>query len=78
MITAGKQHNVIPETAEATIDIRICPSYDLKEFEAKIDEFTATSGVNWSYFLKPEIGQGSSTDPNNFYWSSLIETLIER
>lgn len=77
MLSAGKQHNVIPETAEATLDIRLTPSYDFKEFEEKINGFTAVDGVSWSFFLKPEICPASTTDPNDFYWSSLQAAIRE-
>ena len=77
ILSAGKQHNVIPEVAEATIDIRIRPDNTLKDIEHKFDEFMGTSGVTWNYLLKPEICPASSTDSDNFYWSSLQDTLKE-
>lgn len=78
MISAGKQHNVIPETAEAILDIRLTPSFGLKEFEEKVNGFTAVDGVSWSYFLKPMISPASTTDPDDFYWSSLQDAISER
>ena len=77
MITAGKQHNVIPETAEATIDLRICPSNNLKDIEEKLNGFMADSGVDWNYLLKSGGCPVSTTDPANFYWSALQEALNE-
>lgn len=78
MLSAGKQHNVIPETAEATIDIRLSPSFQIKEFEEMMDKFCDIDGVDWSYYLKPNICDASTTDPKDFYWSCLEESLIER
>lgn len=77
MLHAGKQHNVIPESAEATIDIRISPKYSLKELEAKINEFTRINGVSWSYKLKHDSSEISSIDPNDPYWSVITESLKE-
>lgn len=78
MLNAGKQHNVIPETAEATIDIRICPSFSLKELEEKINEFTNVNGVTWSFYLKHDSSAVSSTDPSDPYWSSIKKAIDER
>ena len=37
-LTAGVKHNVIPATAEATLDIRLIPGYDPDEFIREITE----------------------------------------
>lgn len=78
MLNAGKQHNVIPETAEATIDMRISPNFSLKEAEMKINEITNVSGVQWSYSLKHDSSAVSSTDPSDIYWSSIHQSINER
>lgn len=78
MLSAGKQHNVIPETAEATVDIRICPSFSLKELEERINEFTKVNGVTWGFYLKHDSSAVSSTDPSNPYWSSIAQAINER
>lgn len=77
MLNAGKQHNVIPETAEATIDIRVSPLYSLKEVECKINEFCGKN-VKWSFTLKHDSSAISSVDPNDLYWKSINESLKER
>ena len=78
MLSAGKQHNVIPETAEATNDIRISPNSSFKDIVVKINEFTGINGVNWTYYLKYDSSAISSTDPQNIYWLSINEALAER
>lgn len=77
MITAGKQQNVIPETAEATVDIRVSPLYALKDISAKIDEFCGKD-VKWSFSLMHDSSHISSVDPQNLYWKNINEALIER
>ena len=78
MINAGRQHNVIPETAEATIDIRISPSFSLKQLEEKVNEFTKVNGVTWTFILKCDSSAISSTDPSDPYWSSIVNAINER
>lgn len=77
MLNAGKQHNVIPETAEASIDIRVSPRYVLKDIEAKIDEFCGKN-VKWSFSLKHDSSAISSVDPENLYWKAISEALSDR
>lgn len=78
MLNAGKQHNVIPETAEATIDIRISPNFSLKELEKKINEFTNFNGIKWDFLLKHDSSTISSTDPSDPYWASIHQAITER
>lgn len=76
MITAGKQHNVIPETAEACVDIRMSPLCDLKEIETKINNFITTeSGVTWKYHIKFDSTTVSSIQSDDQYFSSIEKTL---
>ena len=78
MLQAGKQHNVIPETAEATIDIRINPNFSLKELEEKINEFTKLNGVEWNFLLKHDSSAVSSTDQNDPFWLSINQAITDR
>jgi aminoacylase len=78
MLNTGKQHNVIPETAEATVDIRISPNFSLKELEDKINDFTNINGIKWNFSLKHDSSTISSIDPTNPYWSSIHQAIIER
>lgn len=78
MFNAGKQHNVIPETAEATIDIRIGQNFSLKQLEQKINEFTSIDGIKWNFLLKHDSSAISSTDPCDPYWSSIDQAIKER
>lgn len=78
MLSAGKQHNIIPETAEAIIDIRINPNINLKDIESRIDEFTNVSGVSWEYFLKHDSTAISTIDPKDLYWRSIPSAFAER
>jgi aminoacylase len=41
--------NVIPTLAEAGFDVRVCPQFDLKEFEAMLDQWTKAEGLSWEY-----------------------------
>jgi aminoacylase len=41
--------NVIPTLAEAGFDVRVCPQFDLKEFEAMLDSWTKAEGLSWEY-----------------------------
>lgn len=77
MLSAGKQHNVIPDTAEATIDIRVSPLCSLSDIEAMINEYTAVDGVSWSYYLKHDSSAISTTDPTDIYWSAIIKSIRE-
>ena len=78
MINTGKQHNVIPETAEAYIDIRLSPKFRLKELEEKINDFTNVNGIKWKFMLKHDSSAISSTDPDNVYWSAIHQALTKR
>lgn len=78
MFNAGKQHNVIPETAEATIDIRISQNFSLKQLEQKINEFTDINGIKWNFLLKHDSSAISSTDLSDPYWSSINQAISER
>ncbi len=79
MLSAGKQHNVIPEIAEATVDIRTCPNFSLNDLESKINEITNRySGVTWTYFLKHDSSAVSSIDQNDIYWSNIHKSITER
>ena len=78
MFSAGKQHNVIPETAEATIDIRVSPLSSLAEIEAEINKYTAVNGVTWSYYLKHDSSAISTIHSSDIYWSAINSALKER
>lgn len=41
--------NVIPTLAEAGFDVRVCPQFDMKEFEGMLDTWTRTEGLSWEY-----------------------------
>lgn len=78
MLSAGKQHNVIPDTAEATIDIRVSPLTSLADIEAKINEYTTVDGVTWAYYLKHNSSAISTIDSSDFYWSAISDSLKGR
>lgn len=75
MISAGIQHNVIPDSAEATIDIRISPEFSLDYIERKFNNFTNIDGVRWKYYLKHDSSAISSTAPDDIYWSKITKSL---
>lgn len=45
------KHNVVPETAQAGIDIRIAPTVDLHAFQKQIEEWCAEDG--YAFAFKP-------------------------
>jgi acetylornithine deacetylase/succinyl-diaminopimelate desuccinylase-like protein len=57
-MTAGVKHNVIPATAEATLDVRLVPGYDRDEFIREIKEVIDDEKV------EVEAVFGSSTPPS--------------
>lgn len=77
MLSAGKQHNVIPDVAEATVDIRLSPEFSLANLEAKVNEFTSISGVSWTFFLKHDSSARSSVDENDCFWREIRCALEE-
>lgn len=53
IINAGKQHNVVPESCNYTIDIRTIPEYTLEEIIEIIDNHTNATLMPRSLRLKP-------------------------
>ncbi|KAI9005269.1 hypothetical protein BC832DRAFT_597539 [Gaertneriomyces semiglobifer] len=49
ILNAGVQHNVVPETVSAGIDIRIAPSVNLHAFKDMIEEWCKTHNVEIEY-----------------------------
>jgi len=67
--------NVVPTEAEACFDIRIPPDVDLKEFEAKIKEWTQADDVTYEFISRCDENPLTSLDRDkNKYWATFADT----
>jgi acetylornithine deacetylase len=53
IIAAGTQHNVVPDTCQFTVDVRVTDVYTNEEVIAKIREFVSCEVIPRSVRLKP-------------------------
>ncbi|OZJ02963.1 hypothetical protein BZG36_04519 [Bifiguratus adelaidae] len=75
MLEAGVQYNVVPNEASAGLDIRVSPSFDLKEFEQRIRGWVAQEKDVHLEFIA-YFGDNSTTNltDDNVWWRVVKET----
>lgn len=73
---AGDKENIIPETAEATLDVRLLPHTDPEKFLADITDLVKDDRINISVILAPE--QASVSDMNTDFYRSLERVMSRR
>lgn len=73
---AGDKENIIPETAEATLDIRLLPNTDPERFLADIRKLVKDERIIMSVILAPE--QASVSDMDVDFYRSLEKVLLRR
>ena len=67
MLTSGKQVNIVPEYAEASVDIRVTPHMTFLEMENLISSWCALPGVTVEYIQKFDNQNVTKTKNNPFY-----------
>jgi aminoacylase len=60
MLQAGKQCNVIPEVAEASIDIRIAASDSIDAVKERVDRCCEGAGLSWTFVQRFDEGHGAT------------------
>ena len=67
MLNCGKQVNIIPEVAEASVDIRVTPHMSFTEMEETIKGWCNSPGVSFEYIQKFDNQNVTQVDNNPFY-----------
>eukprot|EP00835_Amoeboradix_gromovi_P005573 NODE_537_length_7002_cov_0.281762.p1 type:complete len:397 gc:universal NODE_537_length_7002_cov_0.281762:5521-4331(-) len=67
MLSSGKQVNIIPECAEASVDIRVTPHMLFSEMEQLIAEWCNVEGVTMEYIQKFDNQNVTKIENNPFY-----------
>ncbi|ESO83653.1 hypothetical protein LOTGIDRAFT_197114 [Lottia gigantea] len=72
MVEGGVQVNVVPAEMTACFDVRIPPTVNLVEFEAKIDAWCKEAGddITVEYLHKGNASHMASTSPDDKWWSA--------
>ncbi|KAJ1964389.1 adenylate cyclase [Dispira parvispora] len=70
MLNCGKQVNVVPECAEASFDIRVCPTVDLVQFEAWLHKLADTNDVQLD-IIQSYKGKNLTPLENNPWWECI-------
>uniref|UniRef100_A0A672GIE6 N-acyl-aliphatic-L-amino acid amidohydrolase n=1 Tax=Salarias fasciatus TaxID=181472 RepID=A0A672GIE6_SALFA len=72
MVKGGVAYNVIPAEMDVSFDLRIPPTVNLPEFEAKIKEWCTEAGEDVTYeFAQKHMNQNiTSTEESDPWWSA--------
>ncbi|KNC96055.1 N-acyl-L-amino-acid amidohydrolase [Spizellomyces punctatus DAOM BR117] len=68
ILKAGVQHNVVPEAAQAGIDIRIATTVDLHAFKRQIEEWCSEDGIEIEWVNTFWSNACTLTDDTNVWW----------
>ncbi|KAJ2715491.1 adenylate cyclase [Coemansia spiralis] len=68
MLCSGVQHNVVPERATASFDIRMTPSIDYHAFRRWVEEVAAEHGAQAEMVQFWDDNSTTSTDASNPFW----------
>ncbi|RKP39517.1 aminoacylase-1 isoform a [Dimargaris cristalligena] len=68
MLHCGKQVNVVPESVEASFDIRVTPFTDFNAFDAYLHKLAQDHGVELEFIQKYTARNITDLDDNNPWW----------
>ncbi|KAJ3010917.1 adenylate cyclase [Thoreauomyces humboldtii] len=71
ILKGGVQHNVVPETASAGIDIRVAPTVNLNAFKAQIESWCAEEDVDLQYVATHWDNTTTPTTEENVWFRTL-------
>ncbi|KAI8816923.1 uncharacterized protein EV422DRAFT_571226 [Fimicolochytrium jonesii] len=77
ILKAGVQHNVVPETASAGIDIRVAPTVDLNAFKEMIEGWCAEQDVGIEYVNTFWSNATTAPEDHNPWWR-LLKGVAEK
>ena len=73
ILKAGEKENVIPDTAEATLDIRLLPDRDPQTFLDGLKTLIADENIHFEVIHSPQ--ETSTSDVNAEFYNALSSTL---
>jgi len=68
--------NCVPSEAFAAIDMRIPPSFPLKDVEAILSEWTKEEGLSYEFYTRTNEHCVTSTE-DNVWWNSFKDTMAQ-
>ncbi|KAJ2449255.1 adenylate cyclase [Coemansia sp. RSA 2336] len=75
MISAGKQHNVVPECASVSFDIRMTPHTDYVQFRQRLERLAAANGVQLEIVQFWDDNSTTSTDSADVFWRAFEQAV---
>ncbi len=78
LLQSGLQHNVIPNQAEACIDMRIAPSVDLEKFEKQVYNWVEEEGGTIETIQKSKSNNVTLLTKENEWWQKLLFVAEKR
>jgi aminoacylase len=79
MLSAGLQHNVVPNEAEACIDMRVTPTTNLELFEKTLREWVSSEGGSTLEFKQQfKSSQMTPITQDNPWWVKLAQVAEKR
>ncbi|KAI9479758.1 adenylate cyclase [Coemansia sp. RSA 989] len=75
MMNAGKQHNVVPECASVSFDIRMTPHTDYLQFKQRLQRLADASGVQLEIVQFWDDNSTTSTDPADIFWRAFEQAV---
>ncbi|KAJ2719270.1 adenylate cyclase [Coemansia sp. Benny D115] len=75
MLSAGVQHNVVPDRASAGFDFRMTPTEDYAGFRAWLERLAAENGASVDFVQFWEDATMTDTTPANPFWAAFESTL---
>lgn len=78
MLKAGVQANVVPDAAEACVDMRVAPSVDLKKLSAQIHSWAEQEGATLEFIQQFWSNRCTPLTKDNLWWQGLQEVASEK
>ncbi|KAJ1569471.1 adenylate cyclase, partial [Nowakowskiella sp. JEL0078] len=78
MLKAGVQPNVVPDYAEAVIDLRVAPSFNLEEFQKQVEIWCDEPGVSFEMIQQFRSNACTPLTDTNPWWGALKEVSEKR
>ncbi|KAJ1727805.1 adenylate cyclase [Coemansia biformis] len=75
MLQSGVQHNVVPESASASVDIRMTPSIDYQAFRRWLEDLAAEHGAQAEMVQFWEDNTVTPTDASNPFWPAFEDAI---
>ncbi|KAJ2612020.1 adenylate cyclase [Coemansia sp. RSA 1804] len=75
VLAAGVQHNVVPESASACVDIRMTPELDYAAFRRRLEALAAEHGAVAEFVQFWPDSTMTPTDASNPFWTAFEQAL---